>query len=278
MTCPQGNDRPRSSFAPVATAVAALFTSGCDAGKTKVIGADFPNCALAPTAPPASLGAPAFYGKHVDASGIPVMSSLAVADAALAGACRVVENMLSVRADVRRAMIDQQMRVVVMARAEVTTDVPEYSDLYVTNAGWDWDAFRGIGATIDLPVTGVGEENMLCSPNVPYAGGNILVRMFATSIYVGLDAADSTFETRLRAALDDAVYTGKWQNTFALDGTIDYFAEGVEDWFESNTEASPPDGQFNEVNTRAELRAYDPALAAIVAESMPDDRWRPKCP
>ena len=34
----------------------------------------------------------------------------------------------------------------------------------------------------------------------------------------------------------------------------------------------------NEINTRAELRAYDPTLAALVAETMPDDAWRPKCP
>ena len=131
MACRQGNDRPRSSFAAAAAAVAVFLAAGCDAGKTKVIGTDFPNCALAPTAPPASLGAPAFYGKYVDAGGIPVLSSLAVADAALAGACVIVGNMLSARADVRRTMIEQQMRVVVIGLQDLIprtgTHVPEWN-------------------------------------------------------------------------------------------------------------------------------------------------------
>jgi len=34
----------------------------------------------------------------------------------------------------------------------------------------------------------------------------------------------------------------------------------------------------NEVNTRAELMAYDPMLYAIVAGTMRSDDWRPTCP
>ena len=55
-----------------------------------------------------------------------------------------------------------------------------------------------------------------------------------------------------------------------------YFAEGVEDWFDTSPDVSPPNGVHNEINTREELQAYDPNLASLVKEAMPNDGWRPE--
>jgi hypothetical protein len=253
--------------------------ASCDAGETKIIGADFPAaaCAVTPAAPPASLGAAPFYGKVLDANGIPVLSSAEVSDAALVSACVIVVRMAGARDDVRRTMIGQGMRVVVLARGEVTTDVPEYSDLYTTFPTGRWDELRGVGATLATPVSSAGEENLLCLPNDKYAGRTIMVQTFATAMLLGLEATDAAFAARLQAAYDAAMAAGLWRDTFAAANPIEYYVEGVEDWFEADIEASPADGTHNEINTRAELRAHDPALADLVAESMPDDGWRPGC-
>ena len=53
----------------------------------------------------------------------------------------------------------------------------------------------------------------------------------------------------------------------------EYFAEGVQSWFDNNRE---PDHDHNHVNTRAELIEYDPALAALFS-GIPRLNT-PKCP
>jgi hypothetical protein len=267
----------RTGMRPPAAVLLVLAgaAAGCDAGKTKLIGADYPTCQTTPEVPPPSLGVSSFYGKYLDSRGIPVLSSAAVADPALQTACTIVGHMLSARDDVRQAMMGLDMTVVVMGRNEVTTEIPEYANLYTTNPPDDWDSYRGIGATKVIPVTSAGEENVLCERNDPYAGGNILVQVFATSVLLGVEAADSTFDNRLNAALSDTKAAGRWQGSYALVNDIEYYARGVEAWFDTSAEGNPPDGR---VDTRAHLQAYDPGLAALVEESMPADTWRPNCP
>jgi hypothetical protein len=266
--------RPRRPLL-VFVVVAGAAAIGCDAGKTKLIGADYPNCQRTPVVPPPGLGVSSFYGKYLDARGIPVLSSADVADPALATACTIVGHMLSARDDVREAMIGQNMTVVVIGRNEVTTDIPEYANLYTTNPPDDWDSYRGIGATLVIPVTSAGEENLLCERNDPYAGGNILVQVFATSVLLGLEAVDSTFDDHLKAALSDSKSAGRWQGSYALVNDIEYYARGVEAWFDTSAEGNPPDGR---VDSRAHFQAYDPALAGLIEASMPGDTWRPDCP
>ena len=152
----------RQAVAAAGAAVWAIGAlAGCDAGETKIIGSHSTTamCTVAPGAPPA--GIDAFYGKYYDVNGIPVMSSSAVSDTALASACTIVARMLSLRADVRQMMIQQQMRVTVIGEAEVTTNVPEYRNLNQMFPGQDWDRLRGVGATLLIPVASVGEENLL---------------------------------------------------------------------------------------------------------------------
>jgi hypothetical protein len=263
----------------LAIGVALCALAGCDAGKTKIIGTDLPDamCAAAPAPPPA--GTDPFYAKYYDVNGIPVLSSEVVSDAALASACVIVARMLSRRDDVREEMIDPlQMRVAVVGRDERLTEVPEYRNLYQMFPGQDWDVLRGVGATTLIPVASAGEENLLCLADDAYAGENILVQQFATAVLLGVERADDSFGPRLRAAYDDARATGKWQNTYAWKNDIEYFAVGNQAWFDAGLDVSAPDGLHNEINTRAELRDYDPALAALIGEAMPDDSWRPRCP
>lgn len=261
-----------------ALAFAVAVAAGCDAGTTKLIGADYPAalCSVPPASPPP--GTNAFYEKRLDANGIPVQSSGAVPDRALSEACLIVTHMLSAHDDLRAQLMAQQQHVAVLGVNEVTTEVPEYRDLYTQFPGQDWDKLRGVGATLTIPVSSAGEENVVCTGDDRFAGENVLVQTFATAVLLGASAADNTFDARLQAAYSEAMSAGKWQNTYAAVNRIEYYAEGVQDWYDANPNVSPADGTHNDVNTRAELRAYDPALAALIAETMPDDAWRPRCP
>ena len=158
---------------------------------------------MAPGAPPA--GTPSFYKKYLDGNGIPVQSSAAVADAALQAACTIVVRMLNKRDDVRQVMSGQQMRVAVIGENEVTTQVPEYANLNQMFPQQDWDRLRGVGATLLIPVSSVGEENLLCLAGDFFDGEQILVQTFATAVLLGVEEADSTFDSRLRDAYDAAI-------------------------------------------------------------------------
>jgi hypothetical protein len=230
--------------------------------------------------PPAELGLDAFYTKYLDAEGVPVVSSPKASDVAVRAACRITRAMIAFRADVRSQMVAHHARVSVMARSEVTTDIPEHADLYTAFPGTDWNVrARGLGGTVDRPATSCAEENVMCDPTDRYRGENIVVHEFAHGIAnLGAAFADKTFMTRLRAAYRDAELAGKWKNTYAGSNADEYFAEGVQSYFETNIEAIPSNGIHNEINTRAELETYDPALFKLVAEVFGPARWTPTCP
>ncbi|WP_437965635.1 hypothetical protein WMF04_39290 [Sorangium sp. So ce260] len=229
---------------------------------------------------PSELGLDPFYKKYIDASGIPVISSEKTPDAALLRACSVVVRMLGLRDDVRQAMIANDTRVAVMAETEVTTDIPEHSDLYEAFPGTDWDTrARGLGATPARPASSCAEENVLCYPSDPYAGEDILVHEFSHAIAImGIAFAEPTFDQELEDVFEGALRDGKWANTYAATNKDEYWAEGVQDWFDTNIESIPGNGIHNEINTRAELREYDRPLHDLIARYFADDAWRPSCP
>src|SRR5215212_1739110 len=70
-----------------------------------------------------------FYKKYVDASGFPILSSESVSDYALHEARHLIDKLLEGRDDVRAALIKNRVRFVVQGVSEMTTTIPEYSDL-----------------------------------------------------------------------------------------------------------------------------------------------------
>ncbi len=222
------------------------------------------------TTPPKSLHLDSFYKKYVSASGIPVVSSEKVSDFALLEAAYVVNQMLSNRPDVRAALIQNKLRVTVIGVSEFTTDIPEYSRLKPKKY-WDKRA-RGLGATPEIPVVSCGEENLLGYPGDPYETENILVHEFAHTIHeLGLNSIDKEFDGKLKRAYAKAMAKELWKNTYAATNRREYWAEGVQSWFDTNR---PPDRLHNDVNTREELEAYDVDLAKLIAETLGDIAWR----
>ena len=59
------------------------------------------------------------------------------------------------------------------------------------------------------------------------------------------------------------MHEGLWETKYASTNHHEYWAEGVQSWFDNNRE---DDHDHNHVNTRAELKEYDPRLAALCEE------------
>ena len=214
------------------------------------------------SAPPEELKLSAFYKKYVSANGYPIVASNKVSDFALKEAAHLVNKMLAERPDVRKAMIESGSRMIVMGYGEFTTDIPEYAH-FQPKEFWDARA-RGLGGSRRDPVCSVAEENLLGFPGDPYRSECILIHEFAHNIHLrGLIRVDTSFDQRLKACYELALEEGLWKGKYASVNHHEYFAEGVQSWFNNNR---PPDHDHNHVDTRVELREYDPRLAALVEE------------
>jgi cyclophilin family peptidyl-prolyl cis-trans isomerase len=215
-----------------------------------------------------------FYQKSVMVGSFPVVGSAEVSDEALLEATWIVQQVLDGRQDILDAMADQQVRLVVMAWNEFTTDVPEHAHLEPA-VYWDRRA-RGLGATPEAPAVSCAEENLLAFPGDPYEKENILIHEFAHAMHaMGLNRVDPTFEGRLREAWQNAKEQSLWRGTYAITNPAEYWAEAVQSWFDDNREN---DALHNGVNTRIELEEYDPALAALCTEVFGDGDWRYRKP
>lgn len=223
------------------------------------------------SATPQSLGLDPFYKKYTIASGLPIISSEKVSDQALVVAADLINSMLSKRLDVAKALANLNIRFAVMAEDELTTDIPEHSDLDPKEY-WDKRA-RGLGATISRPVCSCGEENLLGFDGDRYHGESILIHEFAHTIHLGLKQVDPAFDQKIRALFEAAMNKGLWNETYAATNYSEYWAEGVQSWFDSNRESIEPNGIHNHVNTREELIEYDPDLATVIASIFDDWRW-----
>jgi hypothetical protein len=208
------------------------------------------------------------YTKYLDAGGFPILATEHASDYGLYEAAYLIDKLLHDRADIRSALGANHIRFVVMATTEYTTDVPEHSDL-----GKEWNTrARGVGATEARPAVSCGEENLLELAGDPYAAENILIHEFSHAVHeMGMSKVDPSFDGRLQAAYDHAKAKGLWANTYAMQNHAEYFAEGVQSWFDTNR---ANDDDHGPIDTREKLKQYDPELAKLIIEVYGDGAWR----
>ncbi len=209
-----------------------------------------------------------FYQKYTDAYGIPILSSSEVSDDALRRACYVVRVLLADRKDVRDAIYDGHGRVAVIGVDELTTDIPEHS--YLDDL-WN-DRARGFGGTLQIPVTSASEENLRClgQGQDRWYEEDLFIHEFAHAIHlIGMNKANDTFQARLDQAYSDAADKGLWKFTYAMQNDREYFAEGVQKFFNVDVHRDFIDGVHNNISTRESLKEYDPELFNLVTEVFP---------
>src|SRR5205809_2764207 len=145
-----------------------------------------------------------FYKKSLDDHGLFIVSSEKPSDFALYEAAYILDHMLQNRNDLRKALIDHNIRIVVMAASEFTTDIPEHANLRPPKDSkltgkqfWDRRA-RGLGGTRTDPVCSCAEENLLNLKGDPYRGENILIHEFSHILQkVGLYNVDRPLHDKL---------------------------------------------------------------------------------
>lgn len=232
------------------------------------------------SSPPGRLKLDPFYRKYVDASGIPVVSSGKVPDAALLIARDLVTEMLTERPDVLAAMVQSGARVGVMAIDEGTMDLPEQRDwkkptrddprltpqelkdydriAAMTDREYWNSRARGMGGLY----TTAAAENLMGVTGTRYFGETILVHEFSHNILSTLERIDHKFYARVQAAYDHAMKKKLWRGSYAAQNIQEYWAEGTQTWFNSN-KAYIVDGKT--IVSDAQLKDYDPALYHLLS-------------
>jgi RNA polymerase sigma factor (sigma-70 family) len=220
------------------------------------------------TPPPAWLSCDPFYRKYLNAGGLPVLGSAKVSDRALIEAAYVVNGVFAARDSLRRALIDADVRIVVLHTTEGITDLPEKRHLR-PKARWDsrvrWSAGR---------ITCSGEENLLQLSSDRFPGQNLLVHELAHSVHSqALPRTDPTFDRRLQRLYRAAMARGLWEGTLAARNPREYWAEAVQCYFHCNGTGTSPDSLLARVNSRAGLKAHDPDIHDLIKVVFGDNPW-----
>lgn len=264
-----------------------LFCIGLSACQTSPDAALYSNPALLPdedrsgclvTSPPAELKLDAFYSKYCSVQGIPIVASSEVDDLALQQAYYLINNILIPIPGVRNRLVGDGHYIAIIGKDQGQTTLPEYA--HMDSSYWDARA-RGLGGGKNNLVTSCGEENLLCLGRAEdrYYGESILIHEFSHTIHLGGQGLSYLeFNNKLFKLYYQAQKEGLWEKTYAISNPEEYWAEGVQSYFNTNLSSPLPDGVHNEIDTRQELAEYDPDLYEFIAEFFDHFTWEPTCP
>lgn len=215
-----------------------------------------------------------WYQKYVDCDGLPILSSKAVSDTALLQARYIASTMLTRIPQAREEMIRCHFRIGVVGYKENITDLPECRVMPIWWPDTDWnERGRGYGATLQLPVMSIGEENLvrISGFNERYPEESIMVHEFAHNVDFAMRRVSRDFEKALIAAFKNAQKEGLWKGTYSMENSEEYFAEGAQAWFDT-CRMIVPDGKGGSFKliTRKQLEDYDPMLYDVLASVLPE--------
>lgn len=236
--------------------------------------------------PSSDISGGGFYKNSVSLYGVHILGSQNISEDAFYVAAEIVGNMISNNTAMQTALVDQNASIgilgavtdfqfpKVVAAEEFLTDLPDYSNLSSVFPGTDWNNLRGVGGVPGRPMASVGEENLLNLPTDPHRGAeSILVHEFSHSI-MNLYANSTSLGTQITSAFSNAVGANLWSNTYAITNKDEYFAETVQSWFDDNP-STPVAGIHNDIDTRVELKNYDPTMYALLETIFREDSWTP---
>lgn len=225
-----------------------------------------------------------YYTQSVTtASGIVVKANPRVDPATLDLAAAQVDVQLG-KADngIAARMADFGCSLAVYAARENAYLVPEHRGGYDPEM-YDVEGYGG--SEWNGCVSSISERNVLRTRgdenaflNTGYPNENILVHEFGHAVrLVGIETlADKGLSDELYAAYENSWTTGRWPNTYAIGNIDEYFATLSAIWFDVMAEKPDwTDGVRSPINTRAELKAYDPQAYALFAKVYPADLTLP---
>ncbi|AEB07664.1 hypothetical protein Corgl_1565 [Coriobacterium glomerans PW2] len=189
-------------------------------------------------------------------------------------AAAIIDLMLGKRSDIAAALVESNADVAVYGIHEDVYDIPEH---------------RGGAQIMDRPVEGYGgmptdTTTSISARNIlritdgihrtRYPDESILAHEFGHAIHLlGIDLLqDRTLAQDLINAYKHARDAALWPRTYLMLNAEEYFATLTAMWFNVMAESHTGgwDGVRGPLNTRAELREYDPVGHSLLSRIYPD--------
>ncbi|WP_203580047.1 hypothetical protein [Microbacterium hibisci] len=221
-----------------------------------------------------------YYTQSVTtATGIKVKAGERVAADTLVKAAAQVDAQLAVTSTgIARTMAANGCSLAVYGARENAYLVPEHRGGYNPTM-YDVEGYGG--NMWNNCVSSISERNVLRTRgdanaflNTSYPNENILVHEFGHAVLsVGIEEQeDQTLADAFFAAYENAYTTGRWPNTYAMSNRDEFFATLSTIWFDNMAEKPDwNDGVRSPINTRAELKEYDPMAYEFFASIYPAD-------
>lgn len=240
-------------------------------------------------APPAKFKIDPWYTKFTWAREFVVVGRGASDDAMLQ-ANDTIRKMFAYRHDILKALIADGMKLVVLEKNELLTDLPECKAA-ADKLKIDPRA-RRFSYHPECKLVVIGEEEIVSGTNASKPATSPVIGEFARALYhvtgtrpvdpnwenrgrdvqqyeLRVKRLDIQFDNRLKEIHEAAAGKGLWKGTLAAKERVEYWAVGVQAYFDA--------GGDSKVATRDRLKEHDPELYALVHETMAyQDRqdWR----
>lgn len=267
---------PVTTLAPTPPTTAPTTTTVPEPTTTTVARPEY-DCEVAPTSSTEG------YSQGCTILGLEVLAAEDVDPEAIRELAARAYQMLVNRPEYVESIADYPIGIRVIGANQRIMSLPEFEDIYYHHPGIDWRFLgRSFPGTTEIPFAAGAEENLLCSTEDRYEGEDMFVRDFAITMRrFAMNLIDESTSLAIEQAYGVAIAEDKWKNTLAEINSDQYWAEGVQSFFdanlEDNAEERKPISSHNHVNTREELRSYDRALYEIAVSVFGDTPWRPSC-
>ena len=205
------------------------------------------------SSPPQSLNVHPYYKKYLDVVGVPVLSSLDVSDEELYQVRNTILGMLSDRPDLLSTMAEIGYRVIIypdrFEKGGRITDLPEFKE-----SGFSQ---KVVGAAGRTPYGWVA-----AAPETARHYNHVLIHQAAHLVEdaLRLQPGADEFIARLNGAYRTAILRGRWEDTYASNDVLEYWAEAVRAWFTPSEFAGWLGPRYQK------LADYDPNAAALVED------------
>ena len=186
----------------------------------------------------------------------------------------ILDIMLSKLPETAEALRKNGAEVALYGLLESAYDIPEHRMGYLLATR----PVEGFGGTLSAPVSSISEANVIRLRSGRYATRYphemILVHEFAHAIHlIGFAAlSDQTLSGEVMRTYRHAMENGLWHDTYAASNHEEYFATMSTIWFNVMQEGVDGkwDGIRGPVNTREELKRYDPEAWRLMDQIYPD--------
>lgn len=207
-------------------------------------------------------------------SGILIKSSSDVSERAHEMAADMIETMLSKRPEIARTMVEHSASLAIYGDHEDVYDLPEHRG----GADIATRPVEGFGGMPEIPTTSISEKNILRrtaeDDGTRYKNESILAHEFGHAVQlIGINCLDDpSLAQQFIHIYERAKKKGLWPKTYAISNNEEYFATLTTIWFNVMAESADGswDGTRGPVNTRTELKAYDPEAYQFFSSIYPD--------